>query len=527
MFIRRNKKKVGTKIYETLLLVEGFRAGKKVRHKTVANLSKFPEHIVTAIENAVTGESKPSFNKLPQRCGKNFGGLFSMLEIAKRIGIDEILGSEPMGRFAMFMIFGRILTQGSRRHLTFWQNGYAINEVLKIENCTTDDLYRSLDWIEEKQSEIEKALFERNLKSGTDKVFMYDITSSYLEGELNELAEYGYNRDGKKGKKQIVIGLVTDKHGFPISIEVFKGNTADQSTVPDQIAKLVDKFDQREVVFIGDRGMIKQKGIDALDEKLDDGRYLTAITKPQIEKMLSEKTISMDQFQENPVEVTSKDVRYVLRRNPVRAAELAENRQSKIQKVIDTVAKSNKELDEKPRKKPESALRVIQALALKLKIKKIIEISIDNGKIVLTRNDEALASASKLDGCYVIKTNLKEADADTKMAHDSYKELKLVEWAFRTMKSTFLELRPIFHRKANRTRGVVLVSMLAYMIVYEFWKRTKTLGVPLEEMIAALDQIQTVEFKIGDHWIKSLPSHCRDDQQKYLDALGIQLPALI
>jgi hypothetical protein len=212
MFIRRNKKKVGTKVYETLLLVEGIRAGKKVRHKTVANLSKFPEHIVTAIENAISGESKSSFNKLPQRCGQNFGGLFSMLEIAKRIGIDEVLGSEPMGRFAMLMIFGRILTQGSRRHLTFWQNGYAIKEVLNIENSSTDDLYRSLDWIEEKQSEIEKALFERNLKSGTDKVFMYDITSSYLEGELNELAEYGYNRDGKKGKKQIVIGLVLQRH---------------------------------------------------------------------------------------------------------------------------------------------------------------------------------------------------------------------------------------------------------------------------------------------------------------------------
>jgi transposase len=394
MFIRRNRKKVGTKIYETLLLVEGFRAGKKVRHKTIANLSKTPAHVITAIENAIAGEVVPTLNKLPQRCGQNFGGLYTLFEIAKRLGIAEIFGGEPSARLSMLMIFGRILTQGSRRHLTFWRNGYAINEVLKIGNFTTDDLYRSLDWLEERQSDIEKALFERNLDSKTDKVFMYDITSSYLEGELNELAEYGYNRDGKRSKKQIVIGLVTDKEGFPISVEVFKGNTADQSTVPDQIAKLVDKFDQREVVFIGDRGMIKQKGIDALKEKLDDGRYLTAITKPQIEKMLVDGIITMDQFHELPVEVTFAEVRYVLRRNPVRAIEIAENRQSKFKKAFDVVAKLNKELEEKPRKKPETALRAAQALVLKLKLKKIIELSLDDGKVAITKNDDALQTCN-------------------------------------------------------------------------------------------------------------------------------------
>lgn len=527
MFIRHNKKKVGTKIYETLLLVEGFRTGKKVRHKIIANLSRTPAFIVTAIENALAGESTSTVNNLPQRCGQSFGGLYTMFEIAKRLGVVDIFGSEPSGRLALLMIIGRILTQGSRRHLTFWKNGYAINEVLKIENFTTDHLYQSLDWIEKRQSEFEKTLFERNLGSKTDKVFMYDITSSYLEGELNELAEYGYNRDGKKSKKQIVIGLVTDKEGFPISIEVFKGNTADQSTVPDQIAKLVDKFDQREVVFIGDRGMVKQKGIDALKDKLPDGRYLTAITKPQIEKMLLDGIITMEQFHELPVEVTFSDVRYVLRRNPVRANEIAENRQSKFQKVFDLADKLNKELENKPRKKPEAALRAIQALILKLKLKKILVLTLDDRKVAITKNDEALIAAAKLDGCYVIKTNLNEADIDTQKAHDSYKDLKLIEWAFRTMKTTFLELRPIFHRKANRTRAVVFVSMLAYMIVYEFWKKTKNLGVPLEEMIAALDQIQTVEYKIADHWIKSLTSHRRDDQQRYLDALDIQFPTII
>jgi transposase len=527
MFIRRNKKKVGEKLYETLLLVEGFRAGKKVRHKTIANLSNVPKNVITAIENALEGKSATTISKLPQRSGRNFGGLYALFEIAKSLGISEVLGNDRTARLAMLMVSGRILTQGSRRHLTFWKNGYAIKEVLQIDNFTTDDLYHALDWIEEKQSDFEKELFERNSGSKTDKVFMYDITSSYLEGMNNELAEYGYNRDGKKSKKQIVIGLVTDSDGFPISIEVFQGNTSDQNTVPDQIAKLVDKFDQREVVFIGDRGMIKQKGIDALDDKMEDGRYVTAITKPQIEKMLTDGVIAMEQFQEQPIEIKFADVRYVLRRNPVRAKEIAENRQSKLQKIFDVTKKLNKDLDDSPRKNPETALRKIQALILKLKLKQILHLAMAGQNVSVKINESALAAAAKLDGCYVIKTNLNETDVDTRKAHDSYKNLKLVEWAFRTMKTTFLELRPIFHRKANRTRAIVFVAMLAYMIVFEFWKRTRDLGVPLEEMIAALDQIQTIEFQITDHWITSLPTHRREDQQKYLDALGIKFPTAI
>ena len=307
MFIRRNKKLVNEKTYESVLLVEGFRIGKKVRHKTISNLSKMPPQLIAAIEGAIDGKEVASKANCPQRAGRNFGGLWALRQLAKKSGIEKVVGRSSVAKLAMALVFGRVLTQGSRRHLTFWQNGQALKEALEIESFSTDDLYETLDWLDLNQKKFERDLLEKRSAGHGDKMFLYDITSSYLEGEFNELGKFGYNRDGKKGKKQIVVGLLTDKEGFPVSVEVFPGNTSDSTTVPDQIAKLVDEFDQREIVFVGDRGMVKSNGIQELEEKPEHGYYITAITKPQIEKMLKDGIIVMEQFTEKPLEIKSND----------------------------------------------------------------------------------------------------------------------------------------------------------------------------------------------------------------------------
>lgn len=526
MFVKRNKKRTKKKTYESVLLVEGFRNGDKVRHKTIANLTKMPPQLVAAIESAVGGEECETPTKRIHRAGRNFGGLFVLRQLAKRLGIEGALGNSILAKWALILVCGRILTQGSRRHLTFWQNTQALKEALKVDSFSTDNLYETLDWLDENQTKFERVLFEKNDAKKTGRMFLYDITSSYLEGQFNELAEFGYNRDGKKHKKQIVVGLLTDEEGCPVSVEVFPGNTSDSTTVPDQIAKLADVFEQREIVFVGDRGMVKSKGIKKLDEDPDNkGFYITAITKPQIEKMLKKGIIAMEQFTETLQEIEHEKVRYVLRRNPQRAKEVAENRQSKIGKVLAATQKINEELISKTKMEPNTALTKIQTLINKLKLTKVLLLELHERSLVTTINEAALSEAAKLDGCYVVKTNLDESASDAEAAHASYKNLKFVEWAFRAMKTSFLELRPIFHRKAGRTRALAFVAMLAYMIVFEIWRSCKQLNAPLEEIVAALDQIQTVEFQLAGHWVITLPEVLRDDQERYIKALGVKLPA--
>jgi transposase len=526
MFIKRNSKKVGMKNYQSILLVEGYRVAGKVKHRTVANLSKTPKNIISAIESALNGEQ----NSLTSRAGKNFGGVYVLYELAKRLSIVKTLGSSLYAKLAMVLVCGRILTQGSRRHLTFWQNGQALKESLGVEKFDTDELYETLDWLDKNQSVFEKKLFKkrRKLMSADQPMFLYDITSSYLEGEKNELARFGYNRDGKRGKRQIVLGLLTDDQGYPISVEVFEGNTSDSTTIPGQVSKLAKEFNVKKVIFVGDRGMIKKTGIEAIGSN-DDWSYITAITKPQIESMIKKEVFEIDQFAEDLCEIEYEGLRFVLKRNPKRAEKIGNNRNDQIRKIRALLLELNSQLEQKPKSKIEVAVAKIEQKIKTYKLTKVLSIQIekDTRKITLKKSDANLQKLSKLDGCYVIKTNVSDKLLDTNEVHDSYKNLKFVEWAFRTMKTTLLELRPIYHRKATRTRGLAFVAMLSYMLIFEIWKNTKNLNIPLEEILASIEQLQTIDYHIGDQWIPTLPSQLRPDQELYFQEMGIKLPKSI
>ena len=364
----------------------------------------------------------------------------------------------------------------------------------------------------------------RNNNQPIKEIFLYDVTSSYFEGDKNELAAYGYNRDKKSGKKQIVIGLLTDNQGYPVSVEVFKGNTGDTQTVSNQLQKLKENFGVERVVFIGDKGMIKSGQIEEITSDEYKWNYLTTITKQQIRTLLAKNAIQLELFEDEIIEVESENgIRYILRRNPIRAEELKTNRESKIDFVKEFVKKQNTYLKEHKRADPDVALRKVNEKVSKLKLKKIIITTIDKRTIRLKIDNDEQQEQEKLDGCYVVKTNVPKEILDTKTAHDRYKDLAKVEFAFRTMKTTLEKIRPIYVRKEERTRGHVFVAMLAYMIVKYITDKLSDLDYSRKFVFESLDKINYLEYTYNKEKVNIVPQNLLGHQKEIIEMLNIKL----
>ena len=279
---------------------------------------------------------------------------------------------------------------------------------MRLDSFTEDDLYNNLDWIADNQNRIEKALYKRRYGNKPCKLFLYDVTSSYFEGIQNELAAFGYNRDGKRGKMQIVVGLLCADDGLPVAVEVFEGNTNDLKTFHSQVRKVADRFGGVEVVFVGDRGMIKSTQQKELTE--ENFRFITALTKAQIETLIDKDIVQIELFDEQINEVVMENgKRYILKRNPVRAEEIAASRKSKLQSLRDFATKKNEYLSSRPKASPEKALKHVQRRAITLKIDAWIKCEIDERKITLQTDETKLSELSLLDGCYCLTTNVSAA----------------------------------------------------------------------------------------------------------------------
>jgi hypothetical protein len=380
------------------------------------------------------------------------------------LGIEKALGTTREGKLALWQVIARVIDQGSRLSAVRLAMSHAACDVLGLGPFDEDALYANLDWLATKQAAVEDQLFAQHTKTKSVSLFLYDVTSSYLEGMHNELAAFGYNRDGKKGKLQIVIGLLCDEDGHPVSIEVFPGNTHDPHTVASQVATLKERFGVQAITFVGDRGMIKSQQIADLAQQ--GFHYITAITKPQIEKLLRTGTFQMELLEQELAEVLAEEgVRYVLRRNPVRAQEVRENRQAKPATLQALVAKHNHYLTEHPRADAPGALQKLVARAKTVRLSDWVELTLEERAITLTVNASGQQEAAKLDGCYVLNTDLTPVQAPKEMVHDRYKELASVERVFRSCKTVHLEMRPIFLRLEERTRAHAFVVMLAYQII--------------------------------------------------------------
>ena len=336
------------------------------------------------------------------------------------MGIVKALGNDRQGKLALWQVLARAIDQGSRLSAVRLAGTQAACDVLDLDRFCEDDLYANLDWLCANQAAIEDRLFRTLHPKDQPSLFLYDVTSSYLEGMHNALAAFGYNRDGKKGKKQIVIGLLCDEAGIPLSIEVFRGNTSDPKTFGSQVNKAVERFGCQTVTFVGDRGMIKSGQIADLPEGM---HYITAITKPQIQKLLAQDVIQIDLFDETIAEIQTEECRYVLRRNPVRAEELAASRQDKKRTVQRFVQERNHYLSEHSRAHVQTALRNVSEKIEKLKLDGWLRAPADERTIRLEEDEAALAEESKLDGGYVLKTDLDETAATKETVHDRYKDL--------------------------------------------------------------------------------------------------------
>jgi hypothetical protein len=502
------------KTYVSHLIREAYRDNGRVRHRTIANLSGCSDDVIEAIRLALKHKGDlanlgSAREDLQVKQGLSVGAVFALSSVAKRLGISQALGNSQPAKQALWQVLARVIDQGSRLSAVRLAGAHAACDVLGLDAFNEDDLYANLDWLTENQAAIEDRLFQQRHPDRTAQLFLYDVTSSYLEGVENELAAFGYNRDGKRGKRQIVIGLLCDEAGCPLSVEVFAGNTSDPSTFASQVRKTAERFGGGAVTLVGNRGMIKGPQIELLQAEKGEFHYITAITKPQIETLLTRGVFQPELFDEQLAEVTDNDthIRYILRRNPQRAEEITANRREKYQTIANLVASKNIYLAEHPRAALEVALRAVQHKIDKLRLSAWVSVSSEDRTLSLVRDEQALAEASHLDGCYCLKTDLVPQAASKELVHDRYKSLADVEWAFRTCKTSHLEVRPIYVRKESRTRGHVFVVMLAYQIIRELARCWQAIELTVAEGIQELSSLCMTEVTIkGETTIHQIPT---------------------
>lgn len=531
MFVDEGKTKRNGKIYTRYLLRESYREGKDVRHRTIANISSCSPEEIAAIKLALQHKGNLADLVVLDRDvrlvqGPSVGATLLLKAIADRTGVTEALGRSREGRLGLWQVMARLLDQASRLKAVRIAEGYSACDVLGLDGFNEEDLYANLDWLAGHQEKIEAALFRRRYAEEPPTLFLYDVTSSYLEGQCNALGAYGYNRDGKRGKKQIVFGLLCDPEGDPVSTEAFRGNTQDVRTFADQVRSVSERFGCRHVTFVGDRGMIKSGQIEQLQQ--EGFWHITALTKPQIEGMLKRGTFQLELFEETLAEVTTREgERYVLRRNPERAEELRRTREDKWARVCREAAARNAYLSEHPRAKVETARRGVEALIAKLRVGGWAQVSVAGREVRLERDEAGLAEAGRLDGCYALRTDVPREAADKETIHQRYKDLALVEEAFRTCKTAHLEVRPVHVRLETRTRGHVFVVMLAYLMRRELARRWRALDVTVAEGLDELKKLCRMEMRVEGRGVFSQIPEPGPPGQALLTAAGVALPKAV
>jgi transposase len=515
-----------------VLLRESYRQKGKVKTHTLANLSSWDPARIEALRRALRGDFDHLAENTPT-LGPVFGILYVLNKIAEELGIASALGKSHLGKLALFLVLARVAHQGSRLSAVRWVQDHAVAEILGLNKFDEDDLYAALDDLCARQEKIEKGLYKRylNRKKSPPALFLYDVTSSYLEGEHNALGEYGYNRDGKREKLQIVIGLLADSEGEPLAVRVFSGNTADPTTVADQIKLVKEQFGVEELIFVGDRGMVKSKGKKALN---DVGlRYISALTDPQIRRLLAEGTLQLGLFDEKVCEVEADDVRYLLRKNEAEASKVHHRLQDKLAKLEMKIEKRNKQVKDSKRCLPEAGSRQLQSWIIRHKLTDLVELRLEGQTLILIRNEAATERALELAGCYVVTSDVPKEKMTGQEVHDSYMALQKVERDFRSMKTGLLEVRPIFVRKESRTRGHVFACMLALKICREMESRLKAkfgttdsdkYAITIPDALAALSRLCLLNYPIDTNTTVTRLPKPDARQKEILIALGVSMP---
>lgn len=513
-----------------ILLRESFRENGKVKNRTLANLSKWDPLRIKALKKALKGEFD-GIDALPE-IGRGFGLMYILKLLATTCGVTKVLGKTRNGLLSLFMVIARLAHNGSRLSAVRWAESHAVEEILAIKKFNEDDLYGALDWLEQNQEIMEKKLYAHYLKEhGKPPVMMlYDVTSSYFEGTQNELAEFGYNRDKKRGKKQIVIGLLADDDGEPLAVRVFRGNTSDPSTMQDQIDLVKKNFAIDEVVFVGDKGMIKAPSKNALTEV--GLQYITSLSKSEIETLEKKEYIQFDMFESEIREITIENKRYILRCNDDIRRKLRNDRKNRLEKITKEVDARNLYVTEHPKASIIGGKENIEKKIKNWRLAGYISLYLEGDEIKISIDMEKHDRLYILDGCYVLETDVSCDVMDKDLVNKNYHMLARIERDFRMMKTTFLEVRPIFLRKENRTRAHIFVAFLALKLTRIFESKLKEnfgmdkkghYNMTVPEALAELGKISLLSYSMQGVTVERFPK-LSNRQHAIFTALGATMP---
>ena len=465
-----------------ILLRESYREGGKVRKRTLCNLSDWPTAYIEGLRGVLKGgtvipverDAFTVIRSLP------YGHVAAALGTTRKIGLDRILGpdSDRCRDLILALLVSRILDPASKlataRALSPATAASSLGELLGLGEVDEDELYNALDWLLERQPAIEATLAKRHLSNGT--LVLYDVSSSYMEGRCCPLAKRGYSRDGKKGTLQIVYGLLCAPDGCPIAIEVFEGNTADPMTLATQIEKLKQRFNLDHVVLVGDRGMITQARINE-DIKSAGLDWISSLRAPAIRELVEGGVLQLSLFdQRDMASITAPDFpgeRLVVCRNPDLAAQRTRKREDLLTATARDLAPIQAAVARKrdPLRGTANIALAVGKVINKHKMSKHFHLDITDAAFSFARKTAEIAAEAATDGVYVIRTSLPKEAFDDAATVRSYKSLAFVERAFRCIKTVDLQVRPVYHRLADRVRAHVFLCMLAYYLEWHMRQR--------------------------------------------------------
>jgi hypothetical protein len=465
------------KTYESTLLRRSYRKDGKVRNETVGNLSHLPVEVIEGIRAMLAGKALVDLDEqfeiersLPH------GHVAAVLGVLRALDVERLISRERCRErdLVVAMICQRVIGPGSKLSATRRFGSSTLSEELDLGEVSEAELLAAMDWLLERQKRIEMALARRHLSE--DGFVLYDLSSSYVEGRCCPLAKLGYSRDGRKGTRQVNYGLICSPDGRPVAVEAFDGSTTDSKTLPDAVASVTERFGVKDVVIVGDRGMITQAHAQTLKE--NGVGFISALKSAQIRALVGDGDIQLSLFDEcNLAEISSERFdgeRLVVCRNPAVAVERARKRQELLAATEAELQKVKQMVDG-----PRGSLRKAQAgeigtragkVVNKYKVSKHFELQIKDGVFSFERKRAQIAEEATLDGLYVIRTTCPSEQLSSQAAIRAYKQLKMAERAFRTMKDT-LEIRPLHHHLETRVRAHIFLCMLAYYVTFELAQR--------------------------------------------------------
>jgi hypothetical protein len=471
MHVVTNRRQGTHREYVTHLLRRSYREGGKVKNETLANLSHLPDELIELIRGALAGrryvDAQSAFaieRSLPA------GHVQAALVMARRLELARLLDRTPCRErdLSLAMICQQALAPGSKLQTIRALGQSTLGAELGVAGADEDDLYAALDWLLERQERIEDRLARRHLRDG--ELVLYDVSSSYFEGRTCPLARLGYSRDGKRGTRQIIYGLLCDRPGRPVAVEVFSGELHDDKTLPSQLTKLTARFGLQTVIVVADRGMVTKANLELMREHEGVG-WITALKAPQIKKLATSGVLQLSLFdQTNLAEISAPDEypgeRLVVCRNPLVAAERARKREELLAATERGLAQITHRVARGTLTGADQIGLAVGPALKRYRVKKHFDVTITDTTLTYARKIDQIAAEADLDGIYILRTSVAADTLQTDEVVRAYKGLEQVERAFGTFKGPELEIRPIHHHLEDRVRAHVFLCTLAYYLTW-------------------------------------------------------------